>query len=93
MLGLTSLIKFKEDENVKDLTWYIYGSGINLKFYEPLLNTVYLDIQMTKADFKKIPNILNLNKTNEFINIINLTYRPLAIEFSDIVNNGKNNKG
>ena len=84
--------KFKEDENVKDLTWYIYGSGINLKFYEPLLNKVYLDIQMTKADFKKIPNILKLNKTNEFVNIINLTYRPLAIEFSDIVNNGKNNK-
>ena len=78
--------KFKEDENVKGLTWYVYGAGINLKFYEPLLNKVYLDIKMTKADYKKIPDILNLNKTNEFVNIINLTYKPLAIEFSEITN-------
>ncbi len=84
--------KYKEDENVKGLTWYIYGAGINLKFYEPLLNKVYLDIKMTKADYKKIPDILILNKTNEFVNIINLTYKPLAIEFSDIVNNEKNTK-
>ena len=41
---------------------------------------------MTKADYKKIPDILNLNKTNEFVNIINLTYKPLAIEFSEITN-------
>ena len=78
--------KFKEDENVKGLTWYVYGAGINLKFYEPLLNKVYLDIKMTKADYKKIPDILTLNKTNEFVNIINLTYKPLAIEFSEITN-------
>lgn len=76
--------KFKVDENVKGLTWYVYGAGINLKFYEPFLNKVYLDIKMTKADYKKIPDILNLNKTNEFVNIINLTYKPLAIEFSEI---------
>ena len=68
------------------MTWYVYGAGINLKFYEPLLNKVYLDIKMTKADYKKIPDILNLNKTNEFVNIINLTYKPLAIEFSEITN-------
>ncbi len=82
--------KFKEDENIKGLTWYIYGAGINLKFYEPLLNKVYLDIKMTKADYKKIPDILILNKTNEFVNIINLTYKPLAIEFSEIVDKEKN---
>lgn len=87
--------KYKEDENVKDLTWYIYGSGINLKFYEPLLDKVYLDIKMTKADFKKIPDILDLNQTNEFVNIINLTYKPLAIEFSNILSSdfkSKNDK-
>ena len=82
--------KFKEDENIKGLTWYIYGAGINLKFYEPLLNKVYLDIKMTKADYKKIPDILILNKTNEFVNIINLTYKPLAMEFSEIVDKEKN---
>ncbi len=84
--------KFKADENIKDLTWFIYGAGINLKFYEPLLNKVYLDIQMTKADFKKIPDILKLNKTNEFVNIINLTYKPLAIEFSNILNESNSDK-
>ena len=47
---------------------------------------------MTKADFKKIPDILNLNKTNEYINIINLTYKPLAIEFSNIISSDFKNK-
>ena len=47
---------------------------------------------MTKADFKKIPDILNLNKTNEYINIINLTYKPLAIEFSNIIKSDFKNK-
>ena len=47
---------------------------------------------MTKADFKKIPDILNLNKTNEYINIINLTYKPLAIEFANIINSDFKNK-
>ena len=78
--------KYKEDSKVKGLSWYIYGAGINLRFYEPLLNKEYLNIKMTKADFKKIPDILALNKTNEYINIINLTYKPLAIEFSNIIN-------
>ena len=78
--------KYKEDSKVKGLSWYIYGAGINLRFYEPLLNKEYLNIKMTKADFKKIPDILILNKTNEYINIINLTYKPLAIEFSNIIN-------
>ena len=78
--------KYKEDSKVKGLSWYIYGAGINLRFYEPLLNKEYLNIKMTKADFKKIPDILTLNKTNEYINIINLTFKPLAIEFSNIIN-------
>jgi hypothetical protein len=78
--------KYKKDAKVKGLTWYVYGAGINLRFYEPLLNKEYLNIKMTKADFKKIPDILTLNKTNEYINIINLTYKPLAIEFSNIIN-------
>ena len=60
---------------------------------EPLLDKEYLNIKMTKADFKKIPDILTLNKTNEYINIINLTYKPLAIEFSNIINSDfKNNE-
>ena len=78
--------EYKKDSNVKDLTWWIYGAGINLIFYEPLLQKEYLKIKMTKANFKKIPDVLELTKNNEFINIINLTYRPLAIEFSNIIN-------
>tara|TARA_B100000575_G_scaffold247921_1_gene213645 strand:+ start:531 stop:1805 length:1275 start_codon:yes stop_codon:yes gene_type:complete len=78
--------KYKKDSKVNGLTWYVYGAGINLRFYEPLLDKEYLNIKMTKANFKKIPDILNLNKTNEYINIINLTYKPLAIEFSNIIN-------
>ena len=84
--------KYKKDAQVKGLTWYVYGAGINLRFYEPLLNKEYLSIEMTKADFKKISNILNLNKTNEYINIINLTYKPLAIEFSNIIKSDFKNK-
>ena len=85
--------QYKKDAKVKGLTWYVYGAGINLRFYEPLLNKEYLHIKMTKADFKKIPDILTLNKTNEYINIINLTYKPLAIEFSNIINSDfKNNE-
>ena len=84
--------KFKKVAQVKGLTWYVYGAGINLRFYEPLLNKEYLSIEMTKADFKKIPDILNLNKTNEYINIINLTYKPLAIEFANIINSDFKNK-
>ena len=87
-INLRGFIKkeYKKDTNVKGLTWWIYGTGINLKFYEPLLKKEYLTIKMTKADFKKIPDVLTLNKTNEYINIINLTYRPLAIEFANIIN-------
>ena len=84
--------KYKKDAQVKGLTWYVYGAGINLRFYEPLLDKEYLSIEMTKADFKKIPDILNLNKTNEYINIINLTYKPLAIEFSNIIKSDFKNK-
>lgn len=84
--------KYKKDAQVKGLTWYVYGAGINLRFYEPLLDKEYLNIKMTKADFKKIPDVLTLNKTNEYINIINLTYKPLAIEFSNIVNSDFKNK-
>jgi len=85
--------KYKKDAKVKGLTWYVYGAGINLRFYEPLMNKEYLSIKMTKADFKKIPDILTLNKTNEYINIINLTYKPLAIEFANIINSDfKNNE-
>ena len=85
--------KYKKDAKVKGLTWYVYGAGINLRFYEPLMDKEYLNIKMTKADFKKIPDILTLNKTNEYINIINLTYKPLAIEFSNIINSDfKNNE-
>ena len=84
--------EYKKDSNVKDLTWWIYGAGINLTFYEPLLQKEYLKIKMTKANFKKIPDVLELTKNNEFINIINLTYRPLAIEFSNIINSDFSNK-
>lgn len=85
--------QYKKDAKVKGLTWYVYGAGINLRFYEPLMNKEYLSIKMTKADFKKIPDILTLNKTNEYINIINLTYKPLAIEFANIINSDfKNNE-
>jgi len=84
--------KYKKDAQVKGLTWYVYGAGINLRFYEPLMDKEYLSIEMTKADFKKIPDILNLNKTNEYINIINLTYKPLAIEFSNIISSDFKNK-
>ena len=85
--------KYKKDAKVKGLTWYVYGAGINLRVYEPLLDKEYLNIKMTKAEFKKIPDILTLNKTNEYINIINLTYKPLAIEFANIINSDfKNNE-
>ena len=84
--------EYKKDSNVKDLTWWIYGAGINLIFYEPLLQKEYLKIKMTKANFKKIPDVLELTKNNEFINIINLTYRPLAIEFSNIINSDFSDK-
>ena len=85
--------QYKKDAKVKGLTWYVYGAGINLRFYEPLMNKEYLSIKMTKAGFKKIPDILTLNKTNEYINIINLTYKPLAIEFANIINSDfKNNE-
>ena len=84
--------EYKKDSNVKDLTWWIYGAGINLTFYEPLLQKEYLKIKMTKANFKKIPDVLELTKNNEFINIINLTYRPLAIEFSNIINSDFSDK-
>ena len=78
--------EYKKDSNVKDLTWWIYGTGINLRFYEPLLEKEYLHVKLTKANYKKIPDILNLTKTNDFLNIINLTYKPLAIEFANILN-------
>lgn len=78
--------EYKKDSNVKDLTWWIYGTGINLRFYEPLLEKEYLNIKLTKANYKKIPDVLKLTKINDFLNIINLTYKPLAIEFSNILN-------
>lgn len=78
--------EYKKDTNVKDLTWWIYGTGINLRFYEPLLEKEYLHVKLTKANYKKIPDILDLTKTNDFLNIINLTYKPLAIEFANILN-------
>jgi hypothetical protein len=77
--------KFKNDANVENLTWWIYGAGINLKFYEPLLNKEFLNIAMTKADYKKIPNIMKLNSVNEFVNIYQLTLKPLSEEFSNII--------
>ena len=82
----------KKDSNVKDLTWWIYGAGINLRFYEPLLEKEYLNIKLTKANYKKIPDVLKLTKINDFLNIINLTYKPLAIEFSNILNSDFKNE-
>ena len=84
--------KFKKDANVENLTWWIYGAGINLKFYEPLLNKEFLNIAMTKADYKKIPNIMKLNSVNEFVNIYQLTLKPLSEEFSNIIGSDFKNK-
>ena len=84
--------KFKKDANVENLTWWIYGAGINIKIYEPLLNKEYLDIRMTKADYKKIPDVMNLSADNEFVNIYQLTLKPLAIEFSNIISSDFKNK-
>ena len=84
--------KFKNDANVENLTWWIYGAGINLKFYEPLLNKEFLNIAMTKADYKKIPNIMKLNSVNEFVNIYQLTLKPLSEEFSNIIGSDIKNK-
>ena len=84
--------KFKNDANVENLTWWIYGAGINLKFYEPLLNKEFLNIAMTKADYKKIPNIMKLNSVNEFVNIYQLTLKPLSEEFSNIIGSDFKNK-
>ena len=84
--------KFRKDANVENLTWWIYGAGINLKFYEPLLNKEFLNIAMTKADYKKIPNIMKLNSVNEFVNIYQLTLKPLSEEFSNIIGSDFKNK-
>ena len=40
---------------------------------------------MTKADYKKIPDILKLNSENEFVNIYQLTLKPLSEEFANII--------
>ena len=77
--------EFKKDANVENLTWWIYGSGISLRIYEPLLNKEFLNIAMTKADYKKIPDILKLNSENEFVNIYQLTLKPLSEEFANII--------
>ena len=45
---------------------------------------------MTKADFKKIPDILNLNK--QMIYQYYQQHKPLAIEFSNIVKSDFKNK-
>ena len=84
--------EFKKDANVEDLTWWIYGSGINLKIYEPLLNKEFLNIAMTKANYKKIPDIMKLNSENEFVNIYQLTLKPLSEEFADIIGSDFKNK-
>ena len=73
------------DANVENLTWWIYGAGINLRIYEPLLNIEFLNIAMTKADYKKIPDIMKLNSVNEFVNIYRLTLKPLSEEFANII--------
>jgi|TARA_Y100000031_G_scaffold101419_1_gene111278 hypothetical protein len=77
--------EFKKDANVENLTWWIYGSGINLRIYEPLLNKEFLNIAMTKANYKKIPDIMKLNSENEFVNIYQLTLKPLSEEFGGII--------
>jgi hypothetical protein len=77
--------EFKKDANVENLTWWIYGSGINLRIYEPLLNKEFLNIAMTKADYKKITDIMKLNSKNEFVNLYQLTLKPLGIEFGKII--------
>jgi len=84
--------EFKKDANVEDLTWWIYGSGINLKIYEPLLNKEFLNIAMTKANYKKIPDIMKLNSENEFVNIYQLTLKPLSEEFANIIGSDFKNK-
>ena len=40
---------------------------------------------MTKADYKKIPDIMKLNSKNEFVNIYQLTLKPLSEEFAKII--------
>ena len=84
--------EFKKDANVENLTWWIYGSGINLRIYEPLLNKEFLNISMTKANYKKIPDIMKLNTDNEFVNIYQLTLKSLGIEFSTIIGSDFKNK-
>jgi hypothetical protein len=77
--------EFKKDANVENLTWWIYGSGINLRIYEPFLNKEFLTIAMTKANYKKIPDIMKLDSMNEFVNIYQLTLKPLSEEFANII--------
>ena len=84
--------KFKEDSNIKNLTWWVYGAGIDLRFYQPELQKEYLNISMTKANFKKIPDVMKLTKKNEFVNLYQLTYGPLAVEFSNILKSDFKNK-
>ena len=57
----------------------------NVKIYEPLLNKEFLNIAMTKANYKKIPDIMKLNSENEFVNIYQLTLKPLSEEFGGII--------
>jgi len=73
------------DTKVDKINWWIYGAGINLRIYEPMLNKEFLNIAMTKADYKKIPKIMKLSIENEFVNIYQLTLKSLGIEFSKII--------
>ena len=84
--------EYKKDANVENLTWWIYGAGINLRIYEPMLNKEFINIVMTKADYIKIPDSMKLNLDNDFVNIYQLTLKPLGEEFSDIIGSDFKNK-
>jgi len=91
-LYLRGLIKkeYKKDANVENLTWWIYGAGLNIKIYGPLKE--YLNVEMTKAHFMKIYDFIKLNKINDFANILAFTLQPLSVEFAEKINSDFKNK-
>ena len=59
-------------------------AGVNIVVFTQLIGqsiSHYLKVEQEN---------INDHKTNEYINIINLTYKPLAIEFANIINSDFN---
>ena len=82
--------EFKKDANVENLTWWIYGAGLNIRVYSSVKE--YLNIETTKANYVKIPDYIKLSKTNDFANLIEFTIFPLSVEFAENINSDFKNK-